>query len=415
MKHFTKCSEKNRNFPKKVTTDIVWSISALVLLNGVLQFLVYPILNRHLKEKLFGDVLYILGILAVFAPAIGLAANNTRLLEKREYSIENGDILCAILPQISAAELIFLPLIFPYTQTPGNMFLAACLLLFTALRYYGDVEYRLTLHYKGYFGYYAIITCGYILGLLLYPITKSWISVFLLGEIACSLLLLWRGHIYRPIKYTEQWRKVSARMGILTLSYLFSNIMLNLDRILLKHLIGSEEVTIYYVASLLGKTTALLVGPLNGVFIGYLSKYKAKITADKFLKIVGILVASAAVLFAGILVIMPTFVRLFYANIAEKVLNIAVYANLSQVMYFVSSLLLTIMLTFSGGKWQLLIQSVSLGLFLLLGILGASSGGVFGFILGGLITNLIKFFLIVLITEIQLVNKGYQNKVSRGG
>ena len=76
---------------KKFATDFIWSIAALVTMNGVLQLFVYPLLNRQLGEAEFGNVLYVLGIVAVFAPSVGLAANNIRLVESREKRVLNGD------------------------------------------------------------------------------------------------------------------------------------------------------------------------------------------------------------------------------------------------------------------------------------------------------------------------------------
>ena len=40
----------------------------------------------------------------------------------------------------------------------------------------------------------------------------------------------------------------------LTLSYLITNTTMNMDRLVIKQILGNEQVTIYYVISLIGKT-----------------------------------------------------------------------------------------------------------------------------------------------------------------
>ncbi len=381
---------------KKFATDFIWSIAALVTMNGVLQLFVYPLLNRQLGEAEFGNVLYVLGIVAVFAPSVGLAANNIRLVESREKRVLNGDLLLAILPLLAVSGVIFFAVCNGYFSSVSDYAFAALLIVLTTLRYYGDVEYRMTLNYKGYFVYYLVLSLGYIIGALLYPLTKSWMLCFLLGEAAVWLLLVVKGHIYKPLKKSENTFSVSKKVFTLAASYLLVNMVLNLDRVLLQHLIDSSTVTVYYVASLLGKTAALLVGPLNGVVIGHLTKGKTKPITKKSFSIVSLAVLLVgAVLFAGISIVMPVFVKLLYPDIYSDVLSVSTLANLSQIICFASSLLLTIMLTFCSERWQLAIQLVYAALFLVLSISFTNSGGLQGFVTASLVANTLRLVFTV--------------------
>lgn len=398
---------------KKFATDVIWSILALVLMNGALQLIVYPVLNGHLGEAAFGEALYVLGILAVFAPTIGLATNNIRLVESRTAKVKNGDYLLAMLPQIVLFGGIFVLLCSRYLKDAAEYLLAFLLLMLTTLRYYGDVDYRMKLDYKGYFLYYCAITAGYTTGVWLYPITGSWMLCFLLGEAAAWILAVWRGSTYRPLERSEHFSNVNKKIITLAGSYLLYNAVLNLDRVLLQYLIDSSMVTVYYVASLLGKTMALLVGPLNGVLIGYLTRDNAvKINSKRYGSIAGIFLLVSAVLFGIILLVMPIFVRLLYPNIVEPVMEIAAIANLSQIVCFSSSLLLTIMLTFASTKWQLVIQVIYAGVFLGLSIFLTGMRGVHGFTMASLVANGLRF---VLTTWIGLVLLHLEKKrVKRG-
>ena len=346
-------------------------------------------------EMGFGEVLYVLGILAIFAPAIGLAANNARLIEQREIQVQNADVLLAVLSLTIPSLAVFLFASGMHLSSIKEQLVAGVLLLLTTLRYYGDVEYRMTLYYKGYFEYYAIISCGYLLGLLIYPLTRSWMLVFLIGELACNLWLLRKGHIYRPLVLSADRKHINRKIRVLTYSYLLYNAVLNLDRIMLQNLMGSKIVTVYYVASLLGKTAALLVGPLNGVIIGYLSKSKVRLTTSQYVKVAGIVLGMGSVLFLGIVIVTPAFVRLFYGNIAAQVQEIYVWASLSQVICFASSLILTIMLTFCTEIWQFVIQGIYAVGFVVFCMLGTTVAGIQGFVIGCLLANILRFILSV--------------------
>ena len=376
---------------KKFATDFIWSIAALVTMNGLLQLFVYPFLNRQLGEAEFGNVLYVLGIVAVFAPSVGLAANNIRLVESREKKVLNGDLALAMLPLLAVSGIIFFAVCNGYFSGVADYIAAALLLVLTTLRYYGDVEYRMTLNYKGYFVYYLVLSLGYIAGALLYPLTKSWVLCFLLGEAAVWLLLAVKGHVYRPLQKSENTLAISKKVLVLAASYLLVNMVLNLDRVLLQHLIDSSTVTVYYVASLLGKTAALLVGPLNGVVIGYLTKGKTKpITKKSFSFVLLAVLVAGTVLFAGISIVMPIFVKLLYPDIYGDVLSVSALANLSQIICFASSLLLTVMLTFCSERWQLAIQLVYAALFFVLSISFTKAGGLQGFVSASLAANALR-------------------------
>lgn len=391
---------------KKFATDFIWSIAALVTMNGVLQVLVYPLLNRHMGEAQFGNVLYVLGIIAVIAPSVGLAANNIRLVESRSKTILNADALLAMVPQLAVLGVVFFAVCKGYLNGIADFVMAALLVVLTTLRYYGDVEYRMTLNYKGYFIYYLVLSFGYIIGTLVYPFTKSWILCFLLGEAAVWLLLVVRGHVYRPLKKSENCAAMSKRTLTLALSYLLCNMVLNLDRMLLQNLIDSSTVTVYYVASLLGKTAALLVGPLNGVVIGHLTKSNTKqINIKSFAAVSGLIIGVGAVLFFGIAVVTPFFVKILYPDIFDRVTAIAPLANLSQIVCFASSLLLTIMLTFCSEKWQLVIQAFYAVAFLSLSLVLTEQNGLQGFVAASLTANIMRIIVTAAIGFALLLRK----------
>jgi len=392
---------------KKILSDVVWSVFSLALMHGTLQLLVYPKLNATMGAERFGGALYVLAVLGIFSQSIGLSANNTRLVLQKERLQENGDYMLAIVMQLAPCGILFVWLIKREGYSGGETVMAILLLLFTTLRFYGDVEYRLTLRYRDYFFYYAAISAGYVLGVAFYPLLGSWLGCFLLGELFCALLIALRGKVYYPLTASGSIRRVLRSMLPLTAAYLLDSTVLYMDRILLQNLVGSEETTVFYFASLFGKTAALLTGPLSGVIIGYLTKNDAHISRKQYLLAGAASLAAGIVLYGAMMIAAPVYARLFYPDIANEVLKYAWAANLSQIICFAAAPLLTIMLTVSSMKWQLIIQCVYAAEFIVFGILGAETGGLWGFIWAGMAANIVRLIIVFAVGCIQLKKQKY--------
>lgn len=60
---------------KALLTDSMWSIAGLMLMNVVVQFLVYPVWNNHLGSEEYGNILYLISIMNIIAISVGSACN----------------------------------------------------------------------------------------------------------------------------------------------------------------------------------------------------------------------------------------------------------------------------------------------------------------------------------------------------
>ena len=66
---------------KALLTDSMWSIAGLMLMNVVVQFLVYPVWNNHLGSEEYGNILYLISIMNIIAISVGSACNYARMTE----------------------------------------------------------------------------------------------------------------------------------------------------------------------------------------------------------------------------------------------------------------------------------------------------------------------------------------------
>lgn len=384
---------------KQIIGNTAYTIGGALVMNGVLQLLVYPQLNRLMGSEQLGVLLYITGLAAILCPSVGQALNTSRLVVRRDYAVTNGDyntllllfggIGCAASLAISRGTI----------AGPGMAVLVVLLLMTTAFRFYGDVEYRLNLNYRRYFIYYCAVSAGYLLGFGLYFVTGSWFAVFLSGEILALLYLAATGSVFREFfRRSASFGVAFARGGFLVFSYLITNLTLNMDRLVLEHLIGSLAVTQYYVTSLIGKTLVLLVAPVNTIIISYLTKREKRLNRRQFVLFAGAGLAVSFVFFLGTEVGTPLFVWLFYGKeLYESVRGMVTVVNLSQVLGLLSAYLFIVVLTFTEERWQLILQVVHLAIMSALVLLFTGKHGIMGFAAAVLIANAVRVGMVILL------------------
>lgn len=378
--------------PEKKQISLVkntaYTMGGALLMNGILQLMIYPLLNRFMGSGQLGVLLYIMGIASIVCPSVGQALNTSRLVVRRNYQVSNGDYCVLLLLLGGAGTLISVFAARESIEGISGAILTAVLLLLTIFRYYGDVEYRLNLSYKKYFYFYAVLSGGYVLGFCLYLLTDCWFLVFVTGEfLALGYLFVTGNVLHGFFKISSCFRSVFHKGWILVLSYLITNFTLNIDRLVLKHFISDLAVTEYYVTSLIGKTMVLLVAPVNTIVISYLTKKKEILSRRQFLAmtVAGVLVS--LLFWAAAEIGTPIFIRLFYPELYGPVKHMVTVVNLSQILGLLSAYLFMIVLTFTKENWQLILQVCHLAAIIVFILIFIKKDGLMGFSVAVLLAN----------------------------
>ncbi len=387
-----------RTKQKKILSNTIYTIMGALVLNGVLQLLVYPGLNRVMGSDGYGTVLYIMAFVNILGPSIGQAMNNSRLVLRRDHEVANGDYntMILLLTAVGALGTLFMA----HHEMSGAMAVVLLVILITAsvFRYYGDVEYRLKLNYRNYFIYYCLCGIGYAVGYVFFRITGIWYLIFLCGDAFALTFVLVRGSIFRRFfARSESFPIVMTKGSVLVLSYFITNLALNIDRLFLQSALGNEAVSQYYVVSLIGKTLVLFVAPINTIMISYLTKNSTRINRREFLKLSGAGLGTSAVFFLLCQIGTPIFIRLFYPDLAASTNHLVTAANLTQILAMLSAYLFIIVLTFTNERWQLGLQVLHLLLLLILITVMTRSGGIVGFSIAVLCANVIRVLLVLVL------------------
>ena len=271
----------------------------------------------------------------------------------------------------------------------------------TISRYYADVEYRLSLNYRRFSLYYIIIAAGYLLGLLLYFVTRSWALILIAGETCGLLFVAFTGKVFRrPFFGTGPFFGRHFRMlAVISLSFLLSDFVAGADRLLLPILLanGDELTAMFYYASVVGKMMSLLSTPLNGVLAGHIAKKEGGLTRKQFLRVVllmlGIFVLVTAVSVLG----SHIFVYLFYRPYYAQVKSLFLLANAGQVIFFICNTMMVVVLRFTDEKIQMAVSAAYIVLFLTVTIPLILKFGITGMAWGIFAVNFVKFILYIIL------------------
>ena len=389
---------------KSILKDSMWSIAGIVLMNVVAQFLIYPLWDKQLGSDAYGNILYLLSLMNIVAISLGSATNYARMCNK-DKTVKNRSYLLILgggtvlfgAAAIGCKGLLGLDL--------GTAGLFALLVGFTMWRFYADVEFRLSLNYKGYFLYYLLISIGYGIGALIFLKTNQWVPALLCGEILGVAFVLWKGKILRPDGLPEktEFSGVMASVAALFGSNVIANLIFNGDRLILKFFIGGTAVTAYYLASLIGKTATLVTTPLNSVLIGYLMRYEGNLKKKAFAALIGGAAAVSLVGMVGCYVASIILLPLLYPTEYEAVKPFLWLGNLAQIVYFVGNMISVLLLRFGKNRDQLTFNVVYAVLFALLCIPATYLWGLWGFCIAYLVTTVgriaFAFFLLFLRTN----------------
>lgn len=389
-------TEKKKS--KEVITNTAYTMGGMLLMNGILQIIIYPLLTRRMGSASMGNVLYIMGLVAIICPSIGQSLNTSRLVVRREHEVSNGDYDSALLLYGAVGSIIALVAGYFYESYTGILsgIGVVLLIILTVFRYYADVEYRLNLNYKRYFIYYVFLSVGYLAGFGVYYLTGSWYPVFILGESAALAYVAFSGEVFHNfLSRSEKFPIVMSKGTILMLSYIITNTTLNIDRLVLRSLIDSTAVTQYYVISLIGKTLVLLIAPVNTIIISYLTRKEKTINRKQFLLFVGTGLGVSLVFFLACQIVTPLFVKIFYGEMYEQVHMYITGANLTQILGLLSAFLFIVVLTFTSEKWQLILQVGHLSVLLVLVVACTASYGMNGFIYANMTANVLRVLAVI--------------------
>ncbi len=262
---------------------------------------------------------------------------------------------------------------------------------------YFIVDFRLKLDYNAIVWNNVQLALGYFVGYLTFFLTGIWELVYLFGYGFSLIYIFRKTKLWRePLLKTIYWHEILKDTFLLLISGVLGSLLNYSDKIIIYPMIGAEAVTIYYIATLLGKLVSMVIGPINSVMLSYIVKLKQISN-----KILTLILCSAVMIAVVGYIICLTFGEVVLKDIypqhfSEVVKYMPITSATAMIMMLIS-VLYPFVLKFCKMKWQVIIDATSLICYVCLGVAFYQFYGLYGFCIGVLAAFLIKFFIMFII------------------
>lgn len=384
---------------RKILYDIFLSIISSFIPVLALQFIILPLLASKLDNETYGKLITITALMNMVAGTLGNVLNNSRLILNKKYETLNlkGDFqyLLLLFISINIIIIIFGLLYYdsPFNWTGFSLILFSSVLLL--IKGYAVVEFRLDLNYTKILFESLFLIGGYFVGYVFFLLFDHWQLIYFFGGLS-SFIFIYRNTriLFEPYKKTS----IFSFTSIQTYSLLFSGILLSLgtyiDKLLLYPLFGGEIVAIYYTASLLGKTIALVIHPITGVFLSYLAPLQ-KFSNNKFILILGISTTIGIFSYIFVIIFSKPVLSILYPKYVTQALEFIPVVTLSLIILVISNIINAVLLKFHDLKWQIIINLIYIAIYVFMSLLLMKPYGLMGFCVGILISSIIKLLFMV--------------------
>lgn len=393
------------NLKSGIMKDFTLNIIASAIFTIATQLLAYPYLSRIMSGNEYGLMLIVMGVVNAIGVSLGNPLNNTRILLQSEYERErlNGDynlifLACVVINIISVASLSTIVLQ-RFDITVIGYIIISVLILFRA---YYSASYRIVINYKKnlYSSIFGLV--GYLFGIVVTYFTNMWVFTFIFGELfSCIYIYFTANIVHDKFQITSLFKKSTKKYLLIMSAAILSTMMTYMDRFFIYPVLGADQVSVYNVASFLGKTAGIVMSPITGVLLTYYAK-ENKLSIAQFYKRMGLFTVISVLFFVVILLIGIPITRILYPTLVESAIPIFVIANLATTFFILGNTIQPTLLRFCNVKWQPLIQGIYVILYLLIGFIGMKSNGLTGFCYAVLVVNIVKIVIMLCVVTFSL-------------
>lgn len=393
--------EKKRKLPgNKMLWDGILSIGAKCIFFLVLKGLIEPWMNRELGDAAFGTYVVYYGYICILAYSCGEALNHIRVLNQDTDRIRARDYRLIIAAEALLSILILFGFgVFFIRMDIGEGFLFGITSAVLMLRLYSECVFRIEINYKKILLSSIFMSVGYLAGYLVFRTTKQWYVIFLAGETAAVFYAAVSGKLFRVYGekgVSEYFLQTVKNASTLTGSYLISYALIYMDRFLVEYLLGSTEVSTYYIATTYGKCVALVIPPITAVLLSNISKGIIPLNKKMVNRVVAGSLGAVLLFFLAGLVMSRVMIYILYPSSYTNCLPVMDTGNLAQIVYYSCSIVNMMAIRLCDMKLQVIVETVYAILYLAFAVIGAFAGGLVGLAVGTLCANILRFLLLTI-------------------
>ena len=385
----------------KFVGDMALNLVASAIPIIVLQLIILPTLAKDINADRYGLLVTILALLNVVPSSFGNVMNNVRLLYDKAYKEKQyeGDFRICIFVFEAISLIIVVVTCFLYDPNISFVDMIATLILaalWLAREYY-IVAFRLSIDFKAILVNNILLTVGYIAGVGIYQVFNQWQIIYLSGYIFSMIYIMRKSTLWKePIRITPMFRFTSTQSIMLLISALLLRLMNYSDKLLLYPVLGGATVSVYYAATVFGKVISLMVTPVASVFLTYLAGSGDKDNKTfKYTASFGFVICAVGYVFC--VVASRPVLKLIYPQFVDEAMKYIYVTTITAVLTAYAALINPFIMKYFKMNWQIVINGVTVILYIFIGLVLLKTNGLMGFCIGTVISNTIKVLIMFVV------------------
>ena len=368
---------------------------------AVLQLVILPSLAEDVGSDQYGLLVTILALLNVIPSTIGNVLNNIRILYDNKYR-ESGffgdfQLIHFATQVISLILVLVISSFYDKNMTWVDFLLLGILSVFWLSREYYIAAFRIKIDYTAILINNILLVVGYVIGFLLFKLLHNWIVIYISGYTLSLAYIFIKTDIWKErLGTTPFFRFTTVQVLLLFISNLLLRITTYADKLLIYPLLGGTIVAIYYAATIFGKVISMVITPVSGVILTYLSKTTKK-NNNLFLSLMFFGAIVSIVGYIGCLVVSRPVLSLIYPQFVTEAMNYIPITSATAILMAFTSLINPFIMKYFNMWWQIVINGSTTVFYVLICLGLLHFYGLTGFCIGAMITNIIKLIFMIFI------------------
>lgn len=397
---------------RRIGTDFGLNFIANIIYIVTLQLVVYPAIAEKCNAESYGVFLMIMGLVTTSGGTFGNSLNNLRLILNEKYQKENlfGDFNILLLVSLCFNVGLLIVCGTYFRQSFLQTFCFGLLLFLTVIRNYISVEFRLNINYKKILLLNVFLSLGLFVGVVWFKYLNSkfehWNYIFLLSEFFAMAFLIKNTILLKePLVRTILFFKTFHKYGNLVYMSFITCLLLYFDRNLLFPLLGGAAVSTYFAATVVGKASSLVAGPMSSVLLSYYAQVDFEMTQKKFWQINKAICAASVVTYIGTVLVVDWVVAFLYPSLYSEAKKIFYLANIVPVLDVVANMARPAILRYVSLDKLSIFQTLFLLATIGVSYFAITWYGLIGFCYGAILLSVIRVAVMWTLGHLVLAGK----------
>lgn len=357
------------------------------------QIIALPIISRYYQPSEFGTVVILLGVSGILTSMFGYSIGNGRLFSKNYYNVK-------YLKMFHISNFIIVSISFSiyyyFTNSYFESILFSCICLLGNIRNFMQSEYRLNNTHDKLFKQNFWYFVGIIIGMILFLVFKKWVIIFLFAEV---ISVIFSHYFLNKRNFLDLFKDKSSLSLTNTIQLIINNgasySLSQYDRFIIYPILGPNNISLYYSASVSTKIGGLIMNPLSSYILGKLATRDIK-KGNKYihLSIIGSLLVIIFYFLLSILTT-PILVKLLYPSYYSRIGDIFILICLGAAIMSGINILKPISMKYMGVKHYNKIFIIYGVILIVLSIYLCSKYNLIGLAVANIISSLILYLIIL--------------------